>query len=405
SVFLWLSLVFVVAVFAAIGAATMVSKPEIVLPALGIIPVAVIVGLLIYKARVSQAAATIVGLLLLAGLLIAGNYYPVELTAWTNDPQRTWMIILLLYAFIASILPVNILLQPRDYISAFLLFFGLFFGYLGIAFTNPVLSAPAFTGSIHPAGGPLWPMLFVTIACGAISGFHSVVASGTTSKQLSSEKDAKAVGAGAMVAEAALAVLALITVAAGLKSGVYRELMAGGASIGAFAAGYGNLTRPFFGGYGSLIAVTILNAFIITTLDSATRISRYLTEELFRVKNKYISTSIVIIFAFYLALGSWQRIWPVFGASNQLVATLTLLVLSAYLFSKNKKTIYTAVPAVMMFFTSGGALVWQLSSFIKSGNYLLSLIAGLLLALALYMALLTVNYFRRHRKREITDAG
>ncbi len=406
SVFLWLALVFVVAVFAAVGAGTLVSKPEVVLPALGIIPVAVLVGFLIYRAGVSQVIATVIGIILLGALLIGGNYYPITISGWTDNPQTVWMIILLLYAFVASVLPVNILLQPRDYISTFLLFFGLFFGYLGIVISNPSLSSPAFAGASHPVGGPLWPMLFVTIACGAISGFHSVVASGTTSKQLASEKNAPIIGYGGMLAEGALAVLALIAVAAGLKVGVYSEIMmAEEAPIKAFAIGYGNLTRPLFGNYGILIAVTVLNAFIITTLDTATRISRYLTEELFSLKNKYLSTTIIIGFAFYLALGSWKKIWPIFGASNQLVATLALLVLSAYLLSKKRKTLYTVIPAIIMFFTSGGALLWQLNKFIKDGNYILTFITGLLFLLALYMAFLTLNYFIKERKGKTTNSG
>jgi carbon starvation protein len=208
SLFLWLSLILVVAVFAAVGAMTLTSKPQIVIPALGIIPVAVLVGVLMYRLNMAQLPATIIGLILLAGLIVWGVNQPVILTSFTEDPARLWTIVLLVYAFIASILPVNILLQPRDYLSTFLLFFGLITGYAGLLITRPEMHAPAIVTSAGK-GGPIWPMMFVIVACGAISGFHSVVSSGTTSKQLSNESDIKRIGYGGMILESALGILAL----------------------------------------------------------------------------------------------------------------------------------------------------------------------------------------------------
>jgi carbon starvation protein len=397
SLFLWLSLILVVAVFASAGALTLVSKPEIVIPAIGIIPVAVLTGFLMYRTANSQILATVIGVLLLVVLIIWGKNQPVDLSGFTGNPVRLWIIILLIYAFIASILPVNILLQPRDYLSTFLLFFGLITGYLGILLTHPPIYAPAVT-SYSGSGGPFWPMLFVMVACGAISGFHSVVSSGTTSKQISSEIDSKKIGFGGMITESALGILALIAVAAGLHwtsaqgNPVYSEVMKKGWIV-AFSEGFGQLTKPLFGTFGVLIAATIVNAFIITTLDTATRITRYLTEELFSIKSKYFSTLIVILLALYLSLGNWKKIWPVFGAANQLVAALSLLVVSAYLLARNKKPIYTVIPAIIMLLTSSAALIWQLNSYISDKNYLLSIISALLLILAGYMSIITFKYF------------
>lgn len=404
SAFLWLSLILVVAVFAAVGGKTLASKPQIVIPALGIIPTAIFVGLLIYRTSIGQLTSTVIGILILVMLIFWGKNTPVDISGITNNPATVWTIILMAYAFIASILPVNILLQPRDYLSTFLLFFGLFIGYLGAILTHPNMNAPAVV-NFSTSQGPLWPMMFVVVACGAISGFHSVVASGTTSKQLSSEKDAKKIGYGAMIVESALAILALLAVSAGLSwvpssGGIpcYSEVMKKGWIV-AFSEGFGQLTMPILGAFGTLVAATILNSFIVTTLDTATRITRYLTEELFNIKNKFLSTAVITAFALYLALGNWKSIWPVFGASNQLVAAIALLVVSAYLISKNKNSLYTGIPAVIMLLTSGGALVWQLKNFINQKNITLSVIAILLLILAGYMTIITVRFFITRKKK------
>ncbi|MGM0441069.1 MAG: carbon starvation CstA family protein [Elusimicrobiota bacterium] len=408
SVFLWLSLVLVVAVFGAVGGETLASKPQIVIPAMGTIPVAMLVGVLLYRTRLNQITSTGIGLVLLTGLIIWGRQQPVYLNMFKN-PTMAWTVILFIYAFIASILPVNILLQPRDYLSTFLLFIGLFGGYIGLLLTRPEINAPAFIEFSSARQGPFWPMMFVVIACGAISGFHSVVASGTTAKQLSSEKDAKRIGFGGMITESALSILAVLAVTAGLKwsSGsaaggipVYPEVMKESGWIVAFSEGFGQITKPLLGGFGVLIAATILNAFIITTLDSATRITRYLTEELFKIKNMFLSTSIIIGSALYLALGNYKKIWPIFGASNQLVAALALLVISSYLLSKNKKTVYTIIPAIFMLITSGAGLIWQLNNFINDENYILIVIDVVLLGLAAYIFIITVLFYADKYKKK-----
>jgi carbon starvation protein len=393
SLFLWLALILVVAVFAAVTAKTMVAEPRIVIPTLGVILTAILLGLMLYKWRINQVTATVIALALMVFFIYLGLNNPISL----NHPQALtiWMVILLAYAFVASIIPVNILLQPRDYLSAFILFFSLVLGYIGVFVSLPKMNAPMFV-STQSAQGPLWPMMFVIIACGAISGFHSLVASGTTSKQLPHKPAAKRVTFGGMILEGVLSLLAIIAVCAGLSwfggpAGlVYPELMKESGWIVTFGKGFGQLVAPIVGStVGALIAMFTLNAFVLTTLDSATRITRYITEETFGealkikfLKNKYLSTLLIVILALWLALGSWTALWPVFGASNQLIAALVLILASVYLFQKNQPSIYTFVPAIFMIVTSIGALIYELFIFFQSNNYLLFTIAVILLLLA-----------------------
>ncbi|MEA3492948.1 MAG: carbon starvation protein A [Candidatus Margulisiibacteriota bacterium] len=403
--FLWLALILVVAVFAAVTAKTMVAEPRIVIPTFGIIITAILFGAMVYKWRIKQIAATVISLLLIAVFIYLGLNNPVTL----NYPQalNLWIVILLGYAFIASIIPVNILLQPRDYLSSFILFFGLVLGYVGIFVTLPKMNAPMFI-SHQSAQGPLWPMMFVIIACGAISGFHSLISSGTTSKQLPYKPAAKKITFGGMILEGVLSLLAIIAVCAGLSwvggtpGLVYPELMKKSGWIVTFGKGFGQLVAPLVGStVGSLIAMFTLNSFVLTTLDSATRIARYITEETLgdalgvkMFKNKYISTATIILLAFFLAIGSWKSIWPVFGASNQLIAAMVLLLASVYLYQKRQPSIYTFIPAVFMTITTIGALIYEMLLFFKGNDYLLFSIAALLLVLSgdmLYEALKVIK--------------
>ncbi|MGE4357553.1 MAG: carbon starvation protein A [Candidatus Omnitrophota bacterium] len=385
SIFVLLALILVIAVFAVLCAKTFVVQPEIVIPSLGLIPLAILVGISLYRLRINQILVTVVGLGILVGLLFLGKIFPLRVSL----PQgiSVWIVILLLYSYFASVMPVNILLQPRDYLSAFLLFLGIIFGYLGIFVSSPKINLPAFI-SWDTRGGYLWPMLFVTIACGAISGFHSLIASGTTSKQISSEKDAKKIGYGAMVMEGLLAVMAVLVVSAGFSSlnGLNKILQGTAGPIGAFGEGFGRITNSFLGIYGGSFAVLVLNAFILTTLDTATRISRYLATELFKIKNRYLSTLIVIILSALLAFsGKWEKIWPLFGASNQLVAGLALIVISSWLLSQKKKNYFAIIPAVFMLLTTVGALIFQIKHFWEEKNFLLIVISSVLILSALFI--------------------
>lgn len=382
SVFVWLALILVIAVFTYLCADTFVKEPRIVLPSLGLIPVAMLVGFLLYNVKANNTLVTILGLVLLSGLILWGDKFPLSLG---GGGINIWIVILLAYCFLASVMPVQILLQPRDYLSSFLLFAGVIFGYAGLVIVNPKITHPAYT-AWQSKEGSIWPMMCVTVACGAISGFHSLIASGTTSKQLAGESSARRIGYGAMIAEGFVAVLAVLAVCAGIKdknlSGLLKEI----GPINSFSRGYGEITKVILGGWGSFIALTILNAFILTTLDTATRISRYLTEELLGIKNRYLAAIIVVVLSGLLAIsGAWQKIWPVFGASNQLVAALALLVISCWLLYHKKTIKFTIFPAVFMFITACLALVIQAQKYLRAGDYLLFIIASVLLILAGYM--------------------
>ncbi len=382
-IFLWLTLILIISVFVNICARTFVVKPAIVLPSLGLIPVAVFVGFLLYNLRINQAVATILGLFFLGILMFLGKIFPITLG---QNALRIWSAVLLIYAFTASVTPVNILLQPRDYLASYLLLFGIIFGYTGLLITRPELNFPAFLGQSQEMNAlPLWPVLFVTVACGAISGFHSVVASGTTSKQLANEKDARKIGYGAMLAEGILAMLAILVIAAAFKDrNILNSMVNKGAGpVGAFAVGYSAVTKIFLGNFGGIFAMLILNAFILTTLDTATRITRYLTQELFRIKNRFTATIIVVALSGWLGLsGQWNEIWPIFGSANQLIAALTLIVVTSWFLSRRRVFFYTLIPMLFMLATASGALILKIKEYSVTNNMLLLVISVALLFLA-----------------------
>jgi len=380
SLFVWLALILVIAVFAYLCADTFVKEQKIVLPSLGLIPVAMLVGYFLYHLRTNSILATIFGLLCLLGLILLGNALPIK------SSINVWLLVLLVYCYFASVLPVNILLQPRDYLSSFLLFFGVGVGYIGLCLSRPTITMPYYN-QWATSEGYLWPALFVTVACGAVSGFHALIASGTSSKQIANERYVKRIGYGGMVAEGLVAVLAILAVAILFNSkDDFRAILKSTTPIEIFGKGYGVITKGILGNYGSFIAITILNAFILTTLDTATRISRYLTEELFRIKNRYFSTLVIVILSAALVLsGKWQKLWPAFGASNQLVAALALFVLSCWLLAKNKSAKFTLWAAFFMLVTTVAALVYQVIRYFINKEILLLIVSILLIVLAGFM--------------------
>ncbi len=365
SVFLWISLILVIAVFSIFAAKTFIAEPDAVLPSVGLIPVALLTGWLMYRRQAGNGPVTMGGLLLLGGLLYAGTRFEVVLpAAGTLSAEGIWMILLLMYCFAASVLPVQTLLQPRDYIASFILFAMILLGLAGIFVSRPVMNAPVWNGFVPnewAAAGPLWPMLFVTIACGAISGFHALVSSGTTCKQISSETHCTRIGYGGMLVESLVGVLVLIAVGGGLSTlDLARHLKEGG-PIAAFSHGYGAVSMPLLGEYGKAFAVLALNAFILTTLDTATRIARYLTTELFGIQNKYWATLLVVIASAGLAFsGQWNLLWPAFGAANQLIAGITLMIASCWLMNRGRNFRLTLIPAVLMLVTTTAAFLYQI---------------------------------------------
>ena len=410
SLFLWFALALVIAVFAVVASQTLVSQPEIVIPTFGLIFLALVFGWLIYKKNVPIPIATLIAVIILFLLIYLGELMPVELPAKVMgiSSQNFWFFTLIIYSLFASSLPVWLLLQPRDYISTWILFLGLGLGYLGLIVFQPSIHAPAFV-SFNSKGGPFWPMLFVIIACGAISGFHSIVAGGTTSKQLPNEPSGKLIGYGAMVTEAALAGL-VIFIAAGVLTwdpsgsesplGFQYLMTSVGDPIKAFAAGYGRIVSSLPAitlALGSFFGMVMLNVFVLTTLDTGTRLGRLIFSELLGkkarlFKNRWAASTIILLFAALLgSTEGYKAIWPVFGASNQLVAALALIIVSSYLVAIKRPKKYTLYPAYFMLVTTLAALIYQGTKFFKEESFLLAGVSVLLIVLAL-----VIVYEARH---------
>lgn len=403
AVFLWLTLVLVVAIFGIVTAQTFVTQPQIVIPTFGLIVVAMVFGTLVYRRGANVIAGTAVSIFLLGLLIWLGDILPVALPDVVLGMSSTtfWFWTLMVYALFASVLPVWFLLQPRDYLSTWMLIIGLGLGYIGLVIAHPRINAPAFVSFVSSKGDPLWPMLFVIVACGAVSGFHSLVSGGTSSKQLVSEKKGLIVGYGAMIMEAVLAIMVVCIAAGSLiwdpgaaKSEFgYQYLMgAGGGPIVAFGTGYGRMISALPGMTlmaGMFIGMLMLNAFVITTLDTSTRLARFIIGELADNKgigNRWIATLITIAAAGYMgASGSYKTIWPVFGATNQLVAALALIIISSYLIGVRKPRIYTVIPALFMLVTTIGALIYQMIGFFESGDLVLGILSIILTGLALFI--------------------
>jgi carbon starvation protein len=353
-IFTWFMLVLVVAVFMKAVASTFVKTPSAATSSVLFIVLAVFFGLSIYRLRFPLWIATIVGVVLLFGCVFLGIRFPLPLS------YNLWIYLLLIYIFIASVTPVWILLQPRDYLNSFLLYFILLGGVVGIFVVNPQIAFPAYT-QFKTNLGLLFPILFVTVACGAISGFHSLVSSGTTSKQIDSENDARLVGYGSMLIEGILAVVALITAVTILK-GDYQRLIAkeGGGPIGIFSSGAGSFISAL--GIPLQVGITFaalsISAFAMTTLDTATRLGRFAFQEFFDKKNKttllaknrFIGTSVTVLFSGFLAFsGTSDTLWPLFGSANQLLAAMVLLAIAVWLAEMKKNTLFVKIPMIFMF--------------------------------------------------------
>ncbi len=364
--FTWVSLTLVMAVFLELAAQTFAADPAVAFSATVYIGMAMIFGVCIYRMGVSLKLSTIVMLPILFGSLVYGLNSPWVQTVFAASVD-TWRIFLIVYIFAASILPVWLLLQPRDYLASYMLYFSVFLGGVGMILggASYEVKLPAFKGFVTPAGDWIWPLLFITVACGAISGFHSLVASGTTSKQLTRETDAVPVGYGAMLLEGVVAVIALGTImmsGAMLKGG---PTVVYGHGLGQFASLIGIEPR-----LGTAIGLLALNSFILTSLDTATRLARYQLQEITGMSlNKYLATAISVGIALALIfvksgdVAAWKLIWPIFGASNQLVAAIGLLALGVWVTKALKKNAgFIMYPMYFMLVTTIVALVQMLFS-------------------------------------------
>jgi carbon starvation protein len=425
-IIVFLELWIVIAIFGLVIAVVFMIFPQSVIPVWLEVPIAIYLGYLIYKKGLNVMTWSIVAVIVMYATFIIGYYVPFKMPAiWGIPPTGVWTIILLAYAFIASTLPVTTLLQPRDFINSHQLLIALALLILGVLFSafggNLHIVAPAVQASPAKAP-PMWPFLFITIACGAISGFHSLVSSGTSSKQVRSEGDSLFVGYGGMLMEGTLATLVVIAVAAGIGMGYTPkggEALTGIAawtthySSWAAAAGLGNMINAFVVGsanmIGSLgipkgICIVIMGVFVAsfaaTTLDTATRIQRYVIAEIFgdlKVKfltSRYPATLIAVGSALILAFVTGASgkgaltLWPMFGAVNQTLAALALIIITLYLQTKGgAKWMFAGFPAIFMAIMTIWAVIMNQVKFLGAHNMLLTVINICILIVAVWIVI------------------
>ena len=379
TVFSWLVLLLVIAAFADIVAGTFAgytivdgvkvfnqANGSVATASILFIPLAVAFGFLVYRKNAPLLVSTIAGVVLLAVCIYVGLKCPIYLS------KTFWLGFVFVYIVIASVTPVWILLQPRDYLNSFLLYFMIIAATIGIIGTNPTVQLQPFTGWKLENGQTVFPYLFITVACGAISGFHSLIGSVTTSKQLDNEKDAKMIGYGGMLIECFLAVIALVAVGSLCADGNY-------AAIGTPPVVFATAIKQFFVnlGFGEVAADTTytivslaISAFALTSLDTGTRLGRFMFQELFAapegkqptaiqkpLSNMYVATIITVILGGILCLGGYANIWPLFGACNQLVAVPCFLGVSVWLAKTGKNNKMLFFPMVFMLLACTSSLL------------------------------------------------
>jgi carbon starvation protein len=408
------------------------SFPTAVLPSAVLIGLAMIMGYLLYKKKFPLLPTTVVGFVLMLAAVWGGLRFPLlwmDRSSWPD--LNVWIVILLIYSFVASVLPVWSLLQARDFLNSLLLYLGLALCYLGVFVWRPEFAAPAFRA--HPEGAPsFYPFVFIIIACGAASGFHSLVASGTTAKQIDKETDARFIGYGGMVGESLLGLLAVLACTAGiLGSGGYQpsevwantyrdwdSMQSLGTQVGVFITG----AAQFIEKLGvtdhrlatAFIAVVVVS-FALTTLDSATRLLRFNISEIgetlrFRfLDNRFISSflavGVIAFFAFYKIGGrpAGLALWRLFGTTNQLLAGLALLAVTLYLVQRGKSPWFTGVPMLFMALTTILAMFSNLRDFWAQrgeGGGPLFAVGLILLVLAIWLMIEGVVALVRFRRQK-----
>jgi len=423
-IIVFFELLIVVAIFGVVIAIVFSLYPQAVFPVWLEIPIALLLGWIVYKRGGNHVLFSILAVILMYVTVVIGAYLPLAMPMIAGIPAMgVWVIILLIYAFIASTLPVTTLLQPRDYINSHQLLVAmalLVVGALIAGFTGKMeIVAPAVRPA--PEGTPpLWPMLFITIACGAISGFHSLVSSGTSSKQIKQEEDALFVGYGSMVFEGALAVLVIIAVTAGIGIGYQSKDGAMLTGLAAWtehykswagAGGVGNAARAFVQGSANMIAaigipvkfgIVIMGVFLAsfagTTLDTATRIQRYVVQELsgdIKIKfmqNRYAATAFAVITAGILAFATGASgtgallLWPLFGATNQCLASLALVAITLYLKRQGGvRYLISGIPAAFMVVMTTWGLILNEINFINGAMWHLVVINAIVVLIAIWI--------------------
>ncbi|WP_349828821.1 carbon starvation CstA family protein [Brevibacterium litoralis] len=421
-VVMFVLLVMVIGAFAVVIKNLLIGTPTAVIPAWGAIPVAVLVGLAVYKLKWNLGLVTVLGVVALYALILIGDANPIvipESGILGMAPGTFWIVTLLVYSTIASLLPVWVLLQPRDYINGVQLFVGLIILFVSIAIAHPQIVAPAWNSTPPEATPSLVPLLFVTIACGAISGFHGMVSSGTTSKQLDKEPDARFVGYFGSVGEGLLALGTIISVTAGFRTlaeweSVYQAFNDGG--VNAFIEGGGALVNSGLGlpvGLASTVLATMAVLFAATTLDTAFRLFRFVIQEVGETVNvrvnKWVATVIVVVLSCALIFSQGVdgsgglAIWPLFGTSNQLLASLTLGILAVMLIRLKRNPWPALVPLALVFTMSFWAAIDQLGSLATAGDWTLLIIDIVIIVASVWVAIEAFVAMARARNDDSGD--
>ncbi|WP_404402749.1 carbon starvation protein A [Idiomarina seosinensis] len=405
---IFLVLLMVNAVFATAIAGLLISFPSAVVPVWGAIFVALIIGQIIFRRWMGLGAISVLGVVALYVLIWVGPSLPLALpdTLMGLSDNAQWILILFFYAAIASLLPVWVLLQPRDYINGLQLFIGLILLYGAVLMLGPDMTAPAFNSNT-PEGTPsMLPLLFVTIACGAISGFHGLVASGTTSKQLDKETDLRFVGYFGAIGEGSLSLATIIAASAGFATladwqAVYSSFGQGGVS--AFVAGGANIISNGIGlevGVAETLLTVMAVLFAGTTMDTGIRLQRYIFQEWGNIYNisviqkPTVATLLAVASCLLLAFGAGGadgtgglKIWPLFGTTNQLLAGLTLMVVTVMLVRLKRPMYVTLLPLIFLLIMTVFALIIQLQTFYLQQNYFLFFLDIVVLIAAIWIIL------------------
>ena len=424
-VVIFLLLLMVNTAFAVVISNLLISTPSAVIPTWGAILVALLIGQAIYRLKWNLPLVSVVGVVALYALMVLGDRVPVTLpeTVLGIPDRGIWILLLFTYAFIASMLPVWVLLQPRDYINGLQLFVGLIILYASFLVVRPEIVAPTLNSAV-PEGTPsIFPLLFVTIACGAISGFHGIVASGTSAKQLDKETDARFVGYFGAVGEGLLSLGTIIATTAGYKTltdweNVYNEWNAGG--VNAFVEGGGALMNQGLGIPTSLsatILATMAVLFAATTMDSGIRLQRMVVGEIAEIMGVKLSGLVATIIAVGAALGltfstgldgsGGMIIWPLFGTTNQLMAGLTLSILVVILTKLRRPTLPLLIPLTFVTLMSLWAAILQLGTLFAAGNWLLLAIDVVIIICAIWViveAITAISKARREPAMEWEDS-
>ena len=418
-VVIFLVLLMVNAVFGVVIAGAFVSTPNAVFPAWSAIAVALVIGQLLHR-NFNLTILSVVGVMALYFSIYIGSLFPLELPEGMLglSPNANWIIILFVYAAIASMLPVWVLLQPRDFINGMQLFVGLFLLYGAVFLSLPDISAPAFNNQMTEDAPSLVPLLFVTIACGAVSGFHGIVSSGTSSKQLDKETDARFVGYFAAMGEGSLALITIVAVSGAALAAtpeIWHEIYDkyGTAGAGTFIQGGAQMITNGWGipvGVTSTLLATMVALFAGTTMDSGVRLQRYIIQEWGDIygitifKKGFAATLIAVTSCLLLAFGAGGAsgsggltIWPLFGSTNQILAGMTLLVISVMLIKMGRPAKYTMLPMIFVLFTSCWAAIIKLMEFWAAGNWLLVTIDIVVLVTSLLVILEAISVISAYR--------